>query len=83
MRILVAHLDGLERSGGMSRLTGRAHDELERTGHEVDYLSADDVGATTRAAMVKARFDSGRVFDQLADLLAQPVHSARRPAGLQ
>ena len=34
------------------------------------------------AAMVKARFDSGRVFDQLADLLAQPMHNARRPAGL-
>ena len=32
----------------MSRLMGRAHDELERAGHEVDYLSADDVGATTR-----------------------------------
>ena len=48
MRILVAHLVGLERSGGMSRLMGRAHDELERAGHEVDYLSADDVGATTR-----------------------------------
>jgi glycosyltransferase involved in cell wall biosynthesis len=34
------------------------------------------------AAMVKARFDSGCVFDQLADLLAQPMHNARRPAGL-
>ena len=50
MRILVAHLVGLERSGGMSRLMGRAHDELERAGHEVDYLSADDVSSTTRGA---------------------------------
>ena len=50
MRILVAHLVGLERSGGMSRLMGRAHDGLERAGHDVDYLSADDVGAATRGA---------------------------------
>jgi glycosyltransferase involved in cell wall biosynthesis len=50
MRILVAHLVGLERSGGMSRLMGRAHDELERVGHEVDYLSADDVSPATRGS---------------------------------
>jgi glycosyltransferase involved in cell wall biosynthesis len=48
MRILVAHLVGLERSGGMSRLMGRAHDELENAGHDVDYLSADDVGPAAR-----------------------------------
>jgi glycosyltransferase involved in cell wall biosynthesis len=29
------------------------------------------------AAMVKARFDSSRVFDQLADLLAQPIGGVR------
>lgn len=48
MRILVAHLVGSARSGGMSRLMGRAHDELERTGHNVTYLSADDVGPMVR-----------------------------------
>ena len=48
MRILVAHLVGSERSGGMSRLMGRAHDELERAGHEITYLSADDVGPAVR-----------------------------------
>jgi glycosyltransferase involved in cell wall biosynthesis len=48
MRILVAHLVSSERSGGMSRLMGRAHDELERAGHDVTYLSADDVGAAAR-----------------------------------
>ena len=48
MRILVAHLVTLERSGGMSRLMGRVHDELERAGHEVDFLSADDVSAAAR-----------------------------------
>jgi glycosyltransferase involved in cell wall biosynthesis len=48
MRILVAHLVGSERSGGMSRLMGRAHDELERDGHEVTYLSSDDVPPVAR-----------------------------------
>jgi glycosyltransferase involved in cell wall biosynthesis len=38
--------------------------------------------AAAGAAMVKARFDSTRVFDQLADLLAQPMNNARRPARL-
>jgi glycosyltransferase involved in cell wall biosynthesis len=48
MRILVAHLVSGQRSGGMSRLMGRAHDELERDGHEVTYLSADDVTPAVR-----------------------------------
>lgn len=56
MRILVAHLVGLERSGGMSRLMGRAHDELERGGHLVTYLSADDVAAVARGRAGRALF---------------------------
>lgn len=48
MRILVAHLVSSERTGGMSRLMGRVHDELARSGHDVTYLSADDVGAMVR-----------------------------------
>lgn len=48
MRILVAHLVSAKRAGGMSRLMGRSHDELEREGHEVSYLSADDVPAAVR-----------------------------------
>jgi glycosyltransferase involved in cell wall biosynthesis len=48
MRILVAHLVSSERTGGMSRLMGRVHDELEQSGHDVSYLSADDVGAMVR-----------------------------------
>jgi glycosyltransferase involved in cell wall biosynthesis len=48
MRILVAHLVGSERSGGMSRLMGRAHDGLEARGHRVTYLTADDVPASMR-----------------------------------
>jgi glycosyltransferase involved in cell wall biosynthesis len=49
----------------------------------IDYPDVARRRTAAGAAMVKARFDSGRVFDQLADLLAQPVHNARRPAGLQ
>jgi glycosyltransferase involved in cell wall biosynthesis len=59
----------------MSRLLGRAHDELAAAGHEVEYLTADDVGrlaggragrllfpiAVRRAAVVAAR--AGRPFD--------------------
>jgi glycosyltransferase involved in cell wall biosynthesis len=48
MKILVAHLVSSQRNGGMSRLMGRAHDELERAGHRVSYLSADDVPAASR-----------------------------------
>lgn len=56
MRILVAHLVGLERSGGMSRLMGRAHDELERAGHHVTYLTADDVAPAARGRAGRALF---------------------------
>jgi D-inositol-3-phosphate glycosyltransferase len=49
----------------------------------IDYPDVARRRTAAGAAMVKARFDSGRVFDQLADLLAQPVHNAGRTAGLQ
>ena len=48
MRILVAHLVGSARSGGMSRLMGRAHDELQRMGHDIEFLTADDVRPSMR-----------------------------------
>ena len=48
MRILVAHLADAARSGGMSRLMGRVHDELSARGHQVTYLTADDVPAAVR-----------------------------------
>jgi glycosyltransferase involved in cell wall biosynthesis len=35
------------------------------------------------AAMVKARFDSSLVFDQLAALLSQPTHGVRRTTGIR
>ncbi|MGH9308360.1 MAG: glycosyltransferase, partial [Vicinamibacterales bacterium] len=56
MRILVAHLVGTARSGGMSRLMGRAHDELEETGHQVQYLTADDVPPAVRGRLGRVGF---------------------------
>jgi glycosyltransferase involved in cell wall biosynthesis len=47
MRVLVAHCVGAARSGGMSRLMGRTHDELAAAGYEVRYLTADDVRGPT------------------------------------
>jgi glycosyltransferase involved in cell wall biosynthesis len=44
MRILVAHLVGSARTGGMSRLMGCVHDQLQAAGHDVHYLTADQVG---------------------------------------
>jgi glycosyltransferase involved in cell wall biosynthesis len=75
VRILVAHLVSAARSGGMSRLMGRAHDLLEANGHEVQYLTADDVKPAMRGRLgrlafqflvwrtAKAAANRGRPFD--------------------
>jgi glycosyltransferase involved in cell wall biosynthesis len=51
--------------------------------HAIDHPDVARRRTAAGAAMVRARFDSGRAFDQLADLLAQPVHAVRAPAELQ
>jgi glycosyltransferase involved in cell wall biosynthesis len=56
MRILVAHLVGAARSGGMSRLMGRVHDELASSGHHVEYLTADDVAPVLRGRAGRVAF---------------------------
>jgi glycosyltransferase involved in cell wall biosynthesis len=56
MRILVAHLVGAARSGGMSRLMGRVHDELASNGHHVEYLTADDVAPALRGRAGRVAF---------------------------
>jgi glycosyltransferase involved in cell wall biosynthesis len=56
MRILVAHLVGSARTGGMSRLMGRVHDQLAATGHEVHYLTADHVDAGVNSRLGRFRF---------------------------
>lgn len=56
MRILVAHLVGAARSGGMSRLMQHAHDELQGAGHQVEYLTADDVRSAVRGRLGRVGF---------------------------
>jgi glycosyltransferase involved in cell wall biosynthesis len=56
MRVLVAHLVSSARSGGMSRLMGHAHDVLEAAGHDVTYLTADDVPAWARGRAGRLAF---------------------------
>ena len=56
MRILVAHLVSSSRTGGMSRLMGRVHDLLEAAGHEIEYLTADDVDAAIRSRFGRFAF---------------------------
>jgi glycosyltransferase involved in cell wall biosynthesis len=41
LRILVAHQVPAARTGGMSRIMGFIHDQLETHGHTVDYLTID------------------------------------------
>jgi glycosyltransferase involved in cell wall biosynthesis len=45
MKILVAHNVLRARNGGMSRIQGFIHDEIERMGAKVDYFCNDDVPA--------------------------------------
>ena len=56
MRILVAHLVGSARTGGMSRLMGRVHDQLATAGHEIHYLTADHVDAGVNSRLGRFRF---------------------------
>jgi Glycosyltransferase Family 4 len=43
MKILVAHNVPRARNGGMSRIQGLIHDEIERLGAKVEYFCSDDV----------------------------------------
>jgi glycosyltransferase involved in cell wall biosynthesis len=43
MRILVAHNVPRARNGGMSRIQGLIHDEIEKRGAQVEYFCAEDV----------------------------------------
>jgi glycosyltransferase involved in cell wall biosynthesis len=43
MKILVAHNVPRARNGGMSRIQGLIHDEIEKLGAQVDYFCSDDV----------------------------------------
>lgn len=56
LRILVAHNVSRERTGGMSRLMGYAHDEIVGAGHSVDYLCTEDLPPRFRGASAKFVF---------------------------
>ena len=56
MRILVAHNVPRARTGGMSRIMGFIHDEIAREGHEVDYLTSDDLPARYHGAVSRFAF---------------------------
>ena len=56
MRILVAHLVSPARTGGMSRLVGTIHDRLAAAGHDITYLTTDDVRPATRSRLGRLGF---------------------------
>jgi glycosyltransferase involved in cell wall biosynthesis len=57
MRILVAHNVPRARNGGMSRLQGLIHDEIERLGGaQVEYFCSDDVPAAQQASGRRFQF---------------------------
>jgi glycosyltransferase involved in cell wall biosynthesis len=56
VKILVAHNVPLARTGGMSRIQGLIHDEIERLGAKVEYFCADDVPARLRNRTVRFTF---------------------------
>src|SRR6188472_1020611 len=56
MRILVAHFVSAARTGGMSRLVGTVHDRLAAAGHQVSYLTTDDVPPPMRSRLGRLAF---------------------------
>lgn len=76
MRILVAHNVPGARTGGMSRIMGFIHDEIVRAGHDVDYLTSEDLPA--RYSGFAARF----AFPLLVAARARAAARAGRPYDL-
>jgi glycosyltransferase involved in cell wall biosynthesis len=56
MRILVAHFVSRARTGGMSRLVGTIHDRLAAGGHDITYLTADDVPPAMQSRLGRLGF---------------------------
>ena len=56
MRILVAHFVSPARTGGMSRLVGSIHDRLAAAGHDITYLTTDDVPPAMRSRLGRVGF---------------------------
>lgn len=56
MRILVAHNVPRARQGGMSRIMGFIHDRIAREGHDVEYVTSDDLPPRLAGAAARAAF---------------------------
>jgi glycosyltransferase involved in cell wall biosynthesis len=56
MQILVAHFVSPARTGGMSRLLGTIHDRLAAAGHDITYLTTEDVPAAMRSRAGRVGF---------------------------
>ena len=56
LRILVAHNVRCQEPGGMSRIMNLIHDRVERAGHEVDYLCAEDAGSIGQGRLARFRY---------------------------
>jgi glycosyltransferase involved in cell wall biosynthesis len=56
MKILIAQSVLNNRRGGMSRLMGFIHDEVEKAGHQVDYLGSDSLPPIMRGKLSRFAF---------------------------
>ena len=56
LKILVAHSVSNSRRGGMSRLMGFIHDEIERHGHSVHWLGSENIPAFWRGRLSRFYF---------------------------
>ena len=81
--VVATAVGGLDVQDGVTGWTAPPGDAAALADAMRQVIDHPDVARRRTAAGAPGEIDSGRVFDQLADLLAQPVHNARRPAGLQ
>jgi glycosyltransferase involved in cell wall biosynthesis len=56
MKILVAHNVPRARNGGMSRIQGLIHDEIERMGAQVEYFGSDEVSVRYQNRWIRFTF---------------------------
>ena len=56
MHILVAQNASRAKTGGASRVMGFIHEQIEKVGHVVDYLCADDVPTSMQGKFARFTF---------------------------
>jgi glycosyltransferase involved in cell wall biosynthesis len=79
MKILVAHNVPRARNGGMSRIQGLIHDEIERFGANVEYFCSDDVPGRFRNRTI--RFTFPYLVWQMAKEGSFDIVNVHEPAG--